>query len=53
LSSYTCQRSIREVNQIPNFAVWRLAYIRDVQSRDERDTDEVEELLREDQPGEE
>jgi hypothetical protein len=53
LSSSTCHRSIREVNQIPNFAVWRLAYIRDVRSREERDTDEVEELLREDQPAEE
>ena len=46
-------RSVREVNQNPNFGVWSLAYIRDLRSREERDTDAVEELLREDQPTEE
>jgi len=40
-------RSIREVNENPNFVVWSLAYIRDLRSREERDTDAVEELLRE------
>ena len=44
-------RSIREVNQIPNFVVWSLAYIRDLRSKEERDTDAVEELLREDEAG--
>lgn len=46
-------RSIREVNQNANFVVWSLAYIRDLRSREERDTDAVEELLREDQEEEE
>ena len=43
-------RSVREVNQNANFVVWSLAYIRDLRSREERDTDSVDELLREDQP---
>ncbi|MGH9785430.1 MAG: DUF3800 domain-containing protein [Terriglobia bacterium] len=42
-------RSIREVNQTPNFVVWSLAYIRDLRSREERDTDAVEVLFREDE----
>jgi len=29
-------RSIREVNENPNFVVWSLAYIRDLRSREER-----------------
>ena len=37
-------RSIREVTP-PNFVVWSLAYIRDLRSRKERDTDTIEELL--------
>jgi hypothetical protein len=44
-------RSIREVNQTPDFVVWSFAYIRDLRSREERDTDAVEEILREDQAG--
>jgi hypothetical protein len=42
-------RSIREVDQNPNFVVWSMAYIRDLRSREERDTDSVEELLGEDE----
>lgn len=42
-------RSIREVGQTPNFVVWSLVYIRDLRSKEERDTDAVEELLREDE----
>jgi hypothetical protein len=56
LARGVCQlrhRSIREVNQNANFVVWSLVYIRDLRSREERDTDAVEELLREDQPTEE
>jgi hypothetical protein len=30
-------RSIREVNENPNFVVWSLAYIRDLRSREERE----------------
>jgi len=42
-------RSIREVDQNPNFVVWSLAYIRDLRSREERDTNGGEEPLGEDE----
>ena len=44
-------RSIREVNHNPNFVVWSLAYIHDLRSREERDTDAVEDLLEEEDEG--
>ena len=43
--------SIREVNQTPNFGVWSLAYIRDLRSKEERDTDTVDDLLQEENDG--
>jgi len=42
-------RSIREVNQDPNFVVWSLAYIHDLRSKGERDTDAADSLLEEDE----
>ncbi len=42
-------RSIREVNQTANFAVWSFVHIRDLRSREERDTDVAEELPQEDE----
>jgi hypothetical protein len=40
-------RSIREVNENPNFVVWSLAYIRDLRSREEREDELLAGLIEE------
>jgi hypothetical protein len=40
-------RSIREVNENPNFVVWSLAYIRDLRSREEREDELLGGLIEE------
>lgn len=40
-------RSIREVNDIPEFNVWSMVYIKDLRSKQERDASGFDELLRE------